>query len=77
MQVVKAALEAGKPVLCEKPLGMNVREAEEMIRVAKDKGVFLMEAVWSRFTPAYAKVSQVFEFAAIFVTNTMSAMRGE
>lgn len=59
LQVVKAALEAGKPVLCEKPLGMNVREAEEMIRVAKDKGVFLMEAVWSRFTPAYAKVRQL------------------
>jgi len=45
-------LEAGKPVVCEKPLGMNAREVERMIDAARLKGVFLMEAMWTAFFPA-------------------------
>ena len=48
------ALEAGKHVLCEKPLGINTREIAEMVAVAKRSGTFLMEALWSRFNPALA-----------------------
>eukprot|EP00096_Caligus_rogercresseyi_P009565 TRINITY_DN3266_c0_g1_i3.p1 TRINITY_DN3266_c0_g1~~TRINITY_DN3266_c0_g1_i3.p1 ORF type:complete len:135 (+),score=32.54 TRINITY_DN3266_c0_g1_i3:145-549(+) len=45
----KAALEAGKHVLCEKPMGMNADLTESLISLAKTKGVFLLEAIWSRF----------------------------
>lgn len=45
-------LENGKAVLCEKPFTVNAREAEQVISVARDSGVFLMEAMWSRFLPA-------------------------
>lgn len=41
---VKKALEAGKHVLCEKPLAMNAAEAREMFDTAEQNGVFLMEA---------------------------------
>lgn len=41
---VKAALRAGKHVLCEKPLAMNAGEAKEMFQTAEECGVFLMEA---------------------------------
>lgn len=41
---VKKALEAGKHVLCEKPLAMNAAEAREMFDTAEKNGVFLMEA---------------------------------
>ncbi|MBR3306906.1 MAG: Gfo/Idh/MocA family oxidoreductase [Lachnospiraceae bacterium] len=41
---VKAALENGKHVLCEKPLALNAAEAKEMYRTAEENGVFLMEA---------------------------------
>jgi len=52
--VGKMMLEAGKNVLCEKPLCMDLKETEELVKLARDKNVFFMEAVWSRCIPAYA-----------------------
>ncbi|KAH7112926.1 hypothetical protein B0J11DRAFT_554103 [Dendryphion nanum] len=45
------AIAAGKNVLCEKPFTINSREAAEVVEAARRKGVFLMEAVWTRFFP--------------------------
>ncbi|MGC9358300.1 MAG: Gfo/Idh/MocA family protein, partial [Anaerolineae bacterium] len=53
------ALRAGKAVLCEKPLTINAAEAEEIITVARDRGLFLMEAMWTRFIPAVVRVRQL------------------
>lgn len=53
-----AALEAGKAVLCEKPLAMNAAEAEAMVASARAKGLFLMEAMWTRFLPAIVDVKR-------------------
>ncbi|MEC8396779.1 MAG: Gfo/Idh/MocA family oxidoreductase, partial [Bacteroidota bacterium] len=47
-----AALQAGKGVLCEKPLGLNTGEIQAMIAMAQKQNCFLMEALWSRFNPA-------------------------
>lgn len=47
------ALRAGKHVLCEKPLALNARQAARMAEEARSRGLFLMEAIWSRFLPAY------------------------
>ena len=58
-------LEAGKPVLCEKPFALNAREAEDVIRVAREKKLFLMEAMWSRFFPLMAKVRALLTDGAI------------
>jgi predicted dehydrogenase len=44
-------LEHGKAVLCEKPIGLNRAEALRMTEAAKHNGVFLMEALWTRFLP--------------------------
>jgi predicted dehydrogenase len=46
-------LRAGKHVLCEKPFALNARQAARMAEAARSRGLFLMEAVWSRFLPAY------------------------
>ncbi|WWC58837.1 uncharacterized protein I303_101381 [Kwoniella dejecticola CBS 10117] len=54
-QCAKAALLAGKHVLCEKPFCLNSAELEELISIARSKNLFLMEVVWVRFHPiAYA-----------------------
>lgn len=52
------AIAAGKHILCEKPLALTGQEAAELIRAAKAKGIFLMEAMWSRFLPAIQKAAQ-------------------
>jgi predicted dehydrogenase len=49
--VVRAALSAGKAVLCEKPLTSSLAETERLAEQARDAGVFLMEGMWMRFNP--------------------------
>jgi len=46
-------LEAGKHVLCEKPLALNAAQGSRMVAFARERGLFLMEAMWTRFLPAY------------------------
>jgi len=48
----RLALEAGKGVLCEKPFTLNARQAYELIALARLRGLFLMEAMWTRLLPA-------------------------
>ncbi|GAA3372727.1 Gfo/Idh/MocA family oxidoreductase [Streptomyces sannanensis] len=59
------AIEHGKPVLCEKPFAMNHCEAAEMVRAAREHQVFLMEAMWTRFTPAMREVVHLVKDGAI------------
>ena len=49
-------MQQGKHVLCEKPLASNAKEAREMIRVARQNGVTLMEAMKSTLTPNFRQL---------------------
>lgn len=53
------AMNHGKHVLCEKPMGMRRADIEELVSVAKSNKVFLMEALWSRFNPTIKKVKEL------------------
>ncbi|WP_291868581.1 Gfo/Idh/MocA family oxidoreductase [Maribacter sp.] len=55
------AMNHGKHVLCEKPIGVNAKEVTAMVAASKKNGVFLMEGLWSRFNPAIKKVKQLIE----------------
>jgi predicted dehydrogenase len=69
-------LGAGKPVLCEKPFAINASEAEEMIACARTKGLFLMEAMWTRFTPLMGQVREILENGDIGDVRMLSADLG-
>ncbi|MBQ9562909.1 MAG: Gfo/Idh/MocA family oxidoreductase [Lachnospiraceae bacterium] len=49
-------MNAGKHVLCEKPMALNAAQAEEMFAAAKRNHVFLMEAFWTKFLPVTEKI---------------------
>jgi predicted dehydrogenase len=53
------AIDAGKPVLIEKPLALHAAHAREVLTAARDKGVFAMEAVWMRANPLIVKAREL------------------
>lgn len=55
---VKMALEIGKPVLCEKAFTVTAEETDELIALAREKGVYLAEAMWTWFSPSANKTKQ-------------------
>jgi len=66
-------LRAGKAVLCEKPFTINAAEAQDVIDVARQEGRLLMEAMWTRFLPAIAKVRDLLQTGAIGALRLASA----
>ena len=48
----KMALENNKSVLVEKPFTINAQQASELVAIAREKGLFLMEAMWTRYLPS-------------------------
>lgn len=61
MELIRMALNAGKHVLCEKAMVLTEADAREAFALAREKGLFLMEAMWSRFLPQYQKAKQWIE----------------
>ncbi|MGH2409518.1 MAG: Gfo/Idh/MocA family protein [Chloroflexota bacterium] len=61
----RRAVEAGKPVLCEKPLARDVNEARALVAFCKQRNVLLMEAFMYRFHPQHARVRSLIESGAI------------
>ena len=62
-----------KPVLCEKAFTANALEAERLLVLAKERGVFITEAIWTRYMPLMLKVVQLVNEGAIGRPNTLSA----
>ncbi|CAL7937369.1 unnamed protein product [Xylocopa violacea] len=63
--IAKLMLNHGKHVLCEKPLTMNLKQTTELINLAKEKKLFLMEGIWSRCFPVYEVLKQEIDSGAI------------
>ena len=76
----RLCLEAGKPVLCEKPFTVNAVQAADLIQLARAKKVFLMEALWSRYLPIYPHVRRWLdggEIGAIRLVSSLFCFRPE
>lgn len=68
------ALEAGKHVLCEKALTVNASQARKLVAKAAEKGLFFMEAVWTRYFPLSIKVREMISSGEI---GTVYRVMGE
>jgi predicted dehydrogenase len=66
-------LEAGKHVLCEKPFALNEVQAKRMVDTARERGLFVMEAIWSRFLPAYRVLVDLLDEGVIGETRQVDA----
>lgn len=64
-EVASLMLQNGKHVLCEKPLCMNENQSKKLIDLAKEKKLFLMEAIWSRFFPSYIHIRNAIKSGAL------------
>lgn len=73
---IKQCLEAGKHVLCEKSMVETEEKARELFALAKEKGLFLMEAMWSRFMPRAAVIREWIQSGKIGKIKTMSSSIG-
>ena len=71
------ALNAGKPVLCEKPFAVNANEAQAMVAAAIDNGVALLEAMWTRFLPHIAQLRELLNSGVIGQVVNVEADHGQ
>lgn len=68
-----AALNAGKHVLCEKPMTLSTADSTECFDLAESKGLILMEALWTAFFPAMQKAVQLIKSGAIGTPKHLTA----
>jgi len=71
------ALSAGKPVLVEKAFTMNAAEARDLVATARAEGLFLMEAMWTRFLPHIAQIRGLLDDGALGEIVTVTADHGQ
>lgn len=66
-------LEHGKHVICEKAFTMNAAQAKTVRAFAQSRGLYVAEAIWTRYMPSRAMIDQVIESGAIGTVNTLTA----
>ena len=71
-----AALEAGHHVLCEKAFAANERQAREMIECARERGLLLAEAIWTRYMPSRKMIEEIVSSGEIGEVTTVAANLG-
>lgn len=73
---MKMCLEHGKPVLCEKAFTANAAQAKEILELSKEKGVFVGEAIWTRYMPSRKIIDDAIAAGKIGEVNFVTANLG-
>lgn len=73
---IKMCISRGKNVLCEKPLCANADQAEEVLRMAEQRGVFITEAMWPRYMPLLDTIKELTSSNIIGKITSMTASVG-
>lgn len=71
------AIAAGKHVLIEKPLATDAVDAQRLVDAARSAGVFLMEAMWSRYLPQYVAIRELIAEGVLGEVRSVSADHGQ
>jgi predicted dehydrogenase len=69
----RTCLEAGRGVLVEKPITTNAADAEDLVALARERGLFAMEAMWTRFNPLVVRLRELIADGAIGEVRTVFA----
>ncbi len=72
-ELTMQCIKNGKAVLCEKPFAINLNEAREMVEFSRKEGVFLMEALWTRFLPHFEFVMEKVQSGELGKIKTVTA----
>jgi predicted dehydrogenase len=75
-EIVSLCLQHGKPVLCEKPFTINAGELRELVRVSREKKIFLSEAMWTRYFPVVKKLNELIKNGTIGDILYVSGTKG-
>lgn len=70
---MKLCIESGKHVLCEKAFTLNAAQAREVAALAREKGVYVAEAIWTRYMPSRAMINEVLASGVIGNVTAMTA----
>jgi predicted dehydrogenase len=70
---MKMCLEAGKPVLCEKPFTINAAQAKEILQLSKKKNLLVAEAIWTRYLPMRKVIDDVVASGVIGNISSLTA----
>ena len=70
-------LNAGVPVLCEKPFSMNLKEAKQMVKASADNNTALLDAMWMRYLPHIEKICNIISDGTIGNIESLSACHGQ
>lgn len=76
MDNIRLCFEYGKHVLCEKAMVLTAEDARQVFAMAKEKNLFCMEAMWSRFLPQYQKAKQWITEGRIGMIQSASVVIG-
>ena len=71
------SLNAGIPVLCEKPFSMNRKETDLMVKASEVNRVALLEGMWTRYLPHISKIRKVISEGIIGDIESVSACHGQ
>lgn len=70
---MKLCVEHGKAVLCEKAFTMNAKQAKDIKKLAAEKGVFVAEAIWTRYMPSRKIIQEMLDSGIIGKVFTLTA----
>ena len=76
LEHAKLCISYGKPVLCEKAFTANAKQARELLEYAKEKQVFVTEAIWTRYMPSRKIISEILESGELGELQLLSANLG-